>query len=215
MGAFSGGFFDLHLSTFNLHSLHNRLHQQIWVHSVVALLQEQLLKLLLKASVASQHRLAQDNKHWDQFLALLGSRQFGAGLPGSGFDSTSNFDGGFATSSSTGGFASAATAGRFAGVASISGGFAALGSSGAGFAGAAACSGFDSVASGVGFGGAASGGGGFATTVDLGLLGANKVLVVFQLSLVMKEAANKELMVSLLSAVIWEELENLQNYSRR
>jgi hypothetical protein len=51
--------------------------------------------------------------------------------------------------------------------------------------------------------------------VDLGLLGANKVLVVFQLFLVMKEAANKELVVSLLSAVIWEELENLQNYSRR
>jgi hypothetical protein len=74
MGAFSGGFFDLHLSTFNLHSLHNRLHQQIWVHSLVALLQEQLLKLLLKASLASQHRLAQYSKHWDQFLALLGSR---------------------------------------------------------------------------------------------------------------------------------------------
>jgi hypothetical protein len=74
MGAFSDGFFDLHLSTFNLHSLHNRLHQQIWVHSLVALLQAQLLKLLLKASLASQHRLAQDNKHWDQFLALLGSR---------------------------------------------------------------------------------------------------------------------------------------------
>lgn len=51
--------------------------------------------------------------------------------------------------------------------------------------------------------------------MDLGLLGANKVLVVFQLSLVMKEAANKEVVVSLLSAVIWEELENLQNYSRR
>ncbi|KAL9386156.1 hypothetical protein Peur_019280 [Populus x canadensis] len=90
------------------------------------------------------------------------SRQFGTGLPGSGFASTSGFGGGLATSSSTGGFASAATAGGFAGVASTGGGFAALASSGAGFAGVAAGGGFGSVASGVGFGGVASGGSGIA-----------------------------------------------------
>ncbi|KAF9686533.1 hypothetical protein SADUNF_Sadunf03G0168500 [Salix dunnii] len=89
------------------------------------------------------------------------SRQFGTGLPGSGFASTSGFGGGLATSSSTGGFASAATAGGFAGVASTGGGFAALASSGAGFAGVAS-GGFGSVASGVGFGGVASGGSGIA-----------------------------------------------------
>jgi ABC-type transport system involved in cytochrome bd biosynthesis fused ATPase/permease subunit len=38
------------------------------------LAQEQLLKLLLKVSLASQHILDQDSKHWDQFLGLLGSR---------------------------------------------------------------------------------------------------------------------------------------------
>ncbi|KAL9349059.1 hypothetical protein Peur_056314 [Populus x canadensis] len=90
------------------------------------------------------------------------SRQFGTGLPGSGFASTSGFGGGLATSSSTGGFASAATAGGFAGVASTGGGFAALASSGAGFAGVAAGGGFGSGASGVGFGGVASGGSGIA-----------------------------------------------------
>ncbi|XP_061980910.1 nuclear pore complex protein NUP214 isoform X4 [Populus nigra] len=90
------------------------------------------------------------------------SRQFGTGLPGSGFASTSGFGGGLATSSSTGGFASAATAGGFAGVASTGGGFAALASSGAGFAGVAAGGGFGSVASAVGFGGVASGGSGIA-----------------------------------------------------
>lgn len=100
------------------------------------------------------------------------------------------------TSGFGGGFASAATAGGFAGAASISGGFAAV----------AAGNGFGSVTSGVGSGGAASGGdgfaaalasgSGFATTVDLRLLGANKVPVVFQLFPVMQEAANKELVVS-------------------
>lgn len=90
------------------------------------------------------------------------SRQFGTGLPGSGFAPTSGFGGGLATSSSTGGFASAATAGGFAGAASTGGGFAALASSGAGFAGVAAGGGFSSVASGVGFGGVASGGSGIA-----------------------------------------------------
>ncbi|XP_061980914.1 nuclear pore complex protein NUP214-like isoform X2 [Populus nigra] len=90
------------------------------------------------------------------------SRQFGTGLPGSGFASTSGFGGGLATSSSTGGFASAATAGGFAGVASTGGGFAAFASSGAGFAGVAGGGGFGSVASGVGFGGVASGGSGIA-----------------------------------------------------
>lgn len=89
------------------------------------------------------------------------SRQFGTGLPGSGFASTSGFGGGLATSSSTGGFASAATAGGFAGVGSTGGGFAALASSGAGFGGVAA-GGFGSVASGAGFGGVASGGSGIA-----------------------------------------------------
>ncbi|KAG6781848.1 hypothetical protein POTOM_014763 [Populus tomentosa] len=90
------------------------------------------------------------------------SRQFGTGLPGSGFASTGGFGGGLATSSSTGGFASAATAGGFAGVASTGGGFAALASSGAGFGGVAAGGGFGSVASGGGFGGVASGGSGIA-----------------------------------------------------
>ncbi|XP_011025100.1 PREDICTED: nuclear pore complex protein NUP214 isoform X2 [Populus euphratica] len=90
------------------------------------------------------------------------SRQFGTGLPGSGFPSTSGFGGGLATSSSAGGFASAATAGGFAGVASTGGGFAALASSGTGFAGVAAGGGFGSVAPGVGFGGVASGGSGIA-----------------------------------------------------
>jgi hypothetical protein len=66
--------FDLPLSTFNLLSHPKSLHQQIWVLSLVALAQEQLLKLLLKVSLASQHILDQDSKHWDQFLGLLGSR---------------------------------------------------------------------------------------------------------------------------------------------
>jgi hypothetical protein len=51
--------------------------------------------------------------------------------------------------------------------------------------------------------------------VDLGLLAANKVLEDSQVFLVMQEAANKELVDSLLSVVIQQELENLRNYLHR
>ncbi|KAJ4723997.1 nuclear pore complex protein [Melia azedarach] len=98
------------------------------------------------------------------------SRQFGVGLPGAGFASSSGFGGAFAASSSTGGFSSAATGGGFAGVASTGGGFASLASGGGGFAAAASGGvGFAPAASaGGGFGGISSAGGGFAAAASGG-----------------------------------------------
>ncbi|KAK9273271.1 hypothetical protein L1049_018078 [Liquidambar formosana] len=78
------------------------------------------------------------------------SRQLGAGLPGTGFASSSGFGGGFANTHSTGGFLTAANGGGFAALASGAGGFAGAASAAGGFGGAASGGGFP--AAGGGFG---------------------------------------------------------------
>ncbi|KAJ4724548.1 nuclear pore complex protein [Melia azedarach] len=88
------------------------------------------------------------------------SRQFGVGLPGAGFASSSGFGGSFAASSFMGGFSGAASAGGFAGVSSTGGGFASLASGSGGFAASASAGG--------GFGGLSSAGGGFAAAASGG-----------------------------------------------
>lgn len=108
------------------------------------------------------------------------SRQFGTGIPGNGFASSSGFGGGFASSSPTGGFSSAT--GGFAGVASTGGGFAGLASAGvasvgSGYAGAVSgVGGFASVASpGGGIAAATSAGGGFARAASGGFAAAGSI----------------------------------------